>query len=36
VRCARQAATVPNLRLEIKESCLKNHSNSVQNSRKNR
>jgi len=24
VRCARQAATVPNLRLEIKESCLKN------------
>ena len=36
VRCARQAATVPNLRLEIEESCLKNLSNSVQNSRKNR
>ena len=35
VRCARQAATVPNLRLEIEESCLKNLSNSVQNSRKN-
>ena len=34
VRCARQAATVPNLRLEIEESCLKNLSNSVQNSRK--
>ena len=36
VRCARQAATVPNLRLEIEESCLKNQSNSVQNSRENR
>ena len=36
VRCARQAATVPNLRLEIEESCLKNHLNSVQNSEKNR
>ena len=36
VRCARQATTVPNLRLEIEESCLKNQSNSVQNSRKNR
>ena len=36
VRCARQAATVPNLRLEIEESCLKNLSNSVQNSMKNR
>ena len=34
MRCARQAATVPNLRLEIEESCLKNHSNSVQNLRK--
>ena len=33
VRCARQAATVPNLRLEIEESCLKNLSNSVQNSK---
>jgi hypothetical protein len=36
VRCARQVATVPNLRLEIEESCLKNQSNSVQNSMKNR
>ena len=35
VRCARQAATVPNLRPEIEESCLKNLSNSVQISTKN-
>ena len=36
VRCARQAATVPNLRLEIEESCFKNQSNSDQNWKKNR
>ena len=31
VRCTRQAATVPNLRLEIEESCFENQLNSVQN-----
>ena len=36
MRCARQPATVPNLRLEIEESCFENQLNSVQNWKENR
>ena len=36
VRCARKAATVPNLRLEIEESSFANQSKLVQNWMKNR
>ena len=36
MRCARQTATVPNLRLEIEENCFENLVNSIQNWGKNR
>ena len=34
MRCARQPATVPNLRLKIEESCSEKQLNLVQNWRK--